>query len=168
MLNEYTYMFIFSSIVFSLFFRIESYELIVIKFKRIRLYFLYEMKRVFISLCVFFLCLSIFQTIFFILFDPLFGMMMLWYRNCVLLLLFFTFYLVIVVGKQKYYQIKLLLMYILWNTLYLIFLQNDTFSIFTPLQTCNWLELAKLISYICLVCYTVNLMSLKKGRRLLE
>ncbi|WP_285947382.1 hypothetical protein, partial [Thomasclavelia cocleata] len=100
-LNNYTFMFVFSTIIFYLFFDTYNFELTMCRLKKIEEYIFFEIKNMIISLGIFFLILTINQIIIFTIFDPLFKISTLIYQNIIFLWLFFIFYLVIFLSKRK-------------------------------------------------------------------
>ncbi len=99
-LNNYTFMFVFSTIIFYLFFDTYNFELTMCRLKKIEEYIFFEIKNMIISLGVFFLILTINQIIIFTIFDPLFKISTLIYQNIIFLWLFFIFYLITFSGKS--------------------------------------------------------------------
>lgn len=172
-LSDYTFMFIFSTIVFSLFFDTYNFELTVWRFKKIKEYIFFEIKNIIISLGSFFLVLTIIQIIIFTIFDPLFKISTLIYQNIIFFWLFFIFYLVTFLGKRKNRRNILIIMFIIWNFLdivYILFPENiiNQISIFKSFKEPTVYEIARLIIFNLIIIYGIYIKIKTKGRKILE
>lgn len=172
-LSDYTFMFIFSTIVFSLFFDTYNFELTVWRFKKIKEYIFFEIKNIIISLGSFFIVLTIIQIIIFTIFDPLFKISTLIYQNMIFFWLFFIFYLVTFLGKRKNRRNILIIMFIIWNFLdivYILFPENiiNQISIFKSFKEPTVYEITRLIIFNLIIIYGIYIKIKTKGRKILE
>lgn len=172
-LNDYTFMFIFSTIVFNLFFDTYNFELTVWRFKKIEDYVFFEIKNKIISLGSFFLVLTINQIIIFTIFDPLFKISTLIYQNIIFLWLFFIFYLVAFLSKRKNWRNILIIMFIIWNLLYIVYILSpeniiNQITLFKSLKEPTVYEISRLFIFNLIVVYSIYIKIKSKGRKILE
>lgn len=172
-LNDYTFMFIFSTIVFNLFFDTYNFELTVWRFKKIEDYVFFEIKNTIISLGSFFLVLTINQIIIFTIFDPLFKISTLIYQNIIFLWLFFIFYLVAFLSKRKNWRNILIIMFIIWNLLYIVYILSpeniiNQITLFKSLKEPTVYEISRLFIFNLIVVYSIYIKIKSKGRKILE
>ncbi len=172
-LNNYTFMFVFSTIIFYLFFDTYNFELTMCRLKKIEEYIFFEIKNMIISLGVFFLILTINQIIIFTIFDPLFKISTLIYQNIIFLWLFFIFYLVIFLSKRKNWKKVLIVMFIIWNLLYIVYIlfpENviNQITIFRSLKEPAVYEILRLFIFNLIEVYGIYIKIKSKKRKILE
>ncbi len=172
-LNNYTFMFVFSTIIFYLFFDTYNFELTMCRLKKIEEYIFFEIKNMIISLGIFFLILTINQIIIFTIFDPLFKISTLIYQNIIFLWLFFIFYLVIFLSKRKNWKKVLIVMFIIWNLLYIVYIlfpENviNQITIFRSLKEPAVYEILRLFIFNLIEVYGTYIKIKSKKRKILE
>lgn len=172
-LSDYTFMFIFSIAIFYLFYEPYNYELTVWRFKKFEEYFLFEIKKTLISLAVFFLILTFCQIVIFTIYDSLFSLTLLIYQNIIFFWLYIIFYLIILFGKRKNYVCKVIIMFIIWNILYIIYLlfpENliNQITVFKLLKGPNMYEILRLVILSLIIVYGLYLKIKAIGRKELE
>lgn len=172
-LNNYTFMFVFSTIIFYLFFDTYNFELTMCRLKKIEEYIFFEIKNMIISLGIFFLILTINQIIIFTIFDPLFKISTLIYQNIIFLWLFFIFYLVIFLSKRKNWKKILIVMFIIWNLLYIVYIlfpENviNQITIFRSLKEPAVYEILRLFIFNLIEVYGIYIKIKSKKRKILE
>lgn len=172
-LNNYTFMFVFSTIIFYLFFDTYNFELTMCRLKKIEEYIFFEIKNMIISLGIFFLILTINQIIIFTIFDPLFKISTLIYQNIIFLWLFFIFYLVIFLSKRKNWKKILIVMFIIWNLLYIVYIlfpENviNQITIFRYLKEPAVYEILRLFIFNLIEVYGIYIKIKSKKRKILE
>ncbi len=172
-LNNYTFMFVFSTIIFYLFFDTYNFELTMCRLKKIEEYIFFEIKNMIISLGIFFLILTINQIIIFTIFDPLFKISTLIYQNIIFLWLFFIFYLVIFLSKRKNWKKVLIVMFIIWNLLYIVYIlfpENviNQITIFRSLKEPAVYEILRLFIFNLIEVYGIYIKIKSKKRKILE
>ena len=172
-LNNYTFMFVFSTIIFYLFFDTYNFELTMCRLKKIEEYIFFEIKNMIISLGIFFLILTINQIIIFTIFDPLFKISTLIYQNIIFLWLFFIFYLVIFLSKRKNWKKVLIVMFIIWNLLYIVYIlfpENviNQITIFRSLKEPAVYEILRLFIFNLIEVYGIYIKIKSKKGKILE
>lgn len=171
--NDYTFIFVFSTIVFYLFFDTYNFDLTACKFKNIEKYIFFEINNTIVSLCSFFLVLTINQIIIFTIFDPLFKISTLIYQNIIFFWIYLIFYLVTFLCKRKNYRNSLIFMFIIWNILYIVYIlfpENiiNQITIFKSLKELSVYEILRLIIFNLIIIYGIYIKIKTRGRKILE
>lgn len=171
--NDYTFIFVFSTIVFYLFFDTYNFDLTVWRFKKIEDYVFFEIKNTIISLGSFFLVLTINQIIIFTIFDPLFKISTLIYQNIIFFWIYLIFYLVTFLCKRKNHINSLIFMFIIWNILYIVYIlfpENiiNQITIFKSLKELSVYEILRLIIFNLIIIYGIYIKIKTRGRKILE
>lgn len=161
--NNFAYMFILSIFLFRLLYQKHDSYIILYNFDSLNEYILFEIKEKMKSIIIFFFIYTCLQIIVFSLIDPLFNIYVLIYHHFIYIWLMLLICSVLVISSQKKYLRRYIILFILWNSLYMLYtlLQDSLFAQLTPfiiLTNINIFEFARLIilSIMILLYVSIN------------
>lgn len=149
LLNDYTYMFFYSMILFINMIDLMDYHLEMHRFKYSSKYLLFKWIRKVKEYAIIFIVTSIVEIIFFVILDTQFNVITFVYRNIIFFELIIFVYYLICLSDFNWNRKLVILYYLLWNVFYFIFIlfNESSFTSFNVFILIQKIDITKVLIF---------------------